>query len=91
MRFRCELRRAKQSTYIIKNEAIRIVSQGAYHNLLKPYGWLCSTSANASGERYDPVFAFQKADIVIEDARGLFEATPSRIHKLSRIKKRRIR
>lgn len=90
-RFKHELRRAKQSTYIIKNEAIRIVPQGPYHDLLKPYGWLCSTSANTSGERYDAAFAFQAADIIIEDARGLFEAAPSRIHKLNRIKKRRIR
>ncbi len=90
-RFKRELRRSKRTTYIIKNEALRIVSHGAYHDLLKPYGWLCSTSANASGTWYDATFAFSAADIVIEDAWGLFEAAPSRIYKLNRIKKRRIR
>jgi tRNA A37 threonylcarbamoyladenosine synthetase subunit TsaC/SUA5/YrdC len=90
-RFKREVRRSKRTTYIIKNEALRIVSEGAYHELLKPYGWLCSTSANASGAWYDAAFAFSAADIVIENSRGLFEAAPSRIYKLNRTKKRRIR
>jgi len=90
-RFKQELRRAKKTTYVVKNQAFRIVPEGPYHELLRPYGWLYSTSANASGQRYDPAFAHGSAAAIIEDARGLYETAPSRIYTLYRNKKRRIR
>lgn len=90
-RFKQELRRAKKTTYIVKNQAFRIVPKGPYHELLAPYGWLYSTSANASGQRYDPAFAHASAAVIIEDARGLYEDAPSRINLLNRKLKRRIR
>jgi len=89
--FKRELRRKAKTTYIVKGEAFRIVAEGAYHRLLSPYGWLYSTSANAAGERFDPAYAFAKADAVIEDGRGLFEDVPSKIYKLNTRQKRRIR
>jgi len=90
-RFKREVRRAAKTTYVVKNRAFRIVPEGSYHFILRPYGWLFSTSANAAGRRFDPAFAFEKADAVIEDARGLYEDTPSNIYKLNNRKKRRIR
>ncbi|MHC3995626.1 hypothetical protein ACXWTF_12445 [Thiomicrolovo sp. ZZH C-3] len=90
-RFKREVRRKTKTTYIVKGQAFRIVPEGGYHHLLRPYGWLYSTSANAAGGRYDPAYAAEKADIVIEDARGLYEAIPSTIYKLNHCKKRRIR
>jgi len=90
-RFRRELRRTKKTTYVVKNQAFRIVAEGPYHSLLKPYGWLFSTSANAAGERFEPAYAAANADVIIEDARGLFEDVPSRIYRLSKHIKRRIR
>lgn len=90
-RFKRELRRTQKTTYIVKRQAFRIVSQGAYHNFLRPYGWLYSTSANPSGGRFEAAYAIEHADMVIEDGRGLFEDAPSQIFKLNPIKKRRIR
>jgi len=89
--FKQELRRAVKRTYVVKGQAIRIVATGAYHTLLRPYGWLYSTSANASGGRFKPGFALAQADCIIEDARGLFEDVPSNIYTISRTRKQRIR
>jgi len=90
-RFRRELRRGKRTTYVVKGEAFRIVGAGDYHRLLAPYGWLYSTSANPAGARFDPAFARAQADVVIEDAGGLYEDVPSNIYKLNTKTKRRIR
>ena len=90
-RFKREARRREKTTYIVKGEAFRIVPAGSYHQLLRPYGWLYSTSANAAGGRFDAGYAFAKADAVIEDARGLYETAPSVIYQLNQQKKRRIR
>ncbi len=89
--FRRELRRKKRTTYVVKGSAFRIVSAGPYHDFLKPWGWAYSTSANASGHRFDEAFAREKADLVVEDRRGLFEAPPSAIYKINHRKKKRIR
>jgi len=67
------------------------VPEGPYHLLLAPYGWLYSTSANASGQRYDARYAFEHASLVVEDERGLFEDAPSAIFKLNKTLKRRLR
>ena len=90
-RFRREIRRAAKTTYIVKTEAFRIVSEGDYHRLLAPFGWLYSTSANAAGARFEADFARANADVVVEGARGLYETAPSAIYALGRKTKRRIR
>jgi tRNA A37 threonylcarbamoyladenosine synthetase subunit TsaC/SUA5/YrdC len=90
-RFKREVRRAKKRTYVVADRAFRIVSEGPYHELLVPYGWLYSTSANAAGQRFDPAFAHARAAAVIEDSRGLYEDAPSRIDRLNLKQKRRIR
>jgi tRNA A37 threonylcarbamoyladenosine synthetase subunit TsaC/SUA5/YrdC len=89
--FKRELRRRTKTTYIIKDTALRIVPDGHYHRLLRPYGWLYSTSANASGKRFDPVFANAVADIVVENSEGLYEDIPSSIFRLNHTKKQKIR
>ncbi len=90
-KFKREVRRNRQTTYIVKNRAFRIVAKGPYHHFLRPFGWLYSTSANASGERFDPAFARSRADITVEDSRGLFEAAPSQILRLGHQKKITVR
>lgn len=90
-RFKRELRRTAKTTYVVKGQAFRIVTGGSYHRVLKLYGWLYSTSANAAGERYDPAFALEKADVIIEDERGLYEDVPSNIYRINKKIKRRIR
>ena len=90
-KFKREARRKTRTTYIVKNRALRIVPDGPYHHFLHPFGWLYSTSANISGKRFDPAFARLQADIVVEDARGLFEAEPSQIFRLGQQKKITVR
>jgi tRNA A37 threonylcarbamoyladenosine synthetase subunit TsaC/SUA5/YrdC len=85
------LRRSKSTSYVIKNSAVRIVSEGLHHQLLTKYGWLYSTSANAKGASFEREFALTQADIVVEDHRGLFEGKASAIYKLHHKKIRRLR
>ena len=89
--YKREFRRSARTTYVIKSHAVRVIDEGAYHDLLRAYGWLYSTSANASGHGFDAAFATQSADIIIEDDRGLFEDVPSNIYRINHRKKRRIR
>ncbi len=85
------LRRSKSITYVINNIAVRIVSEGQHHQLLSKYKWLYSTSANEKGKTFEIGFAEQKADVIIEDERGLFEGTASNIYKINHKKIRRLR
>ena len=89
--FKKRLRRAKATSFVINNRAIRIVADGEHHRLLKKYGWLYSTSANAKGGSFERVFAEAHADIIVEDNRGLFEGEASSIYKLNHKKIRRLR
>jgi len=90
-RFKNSLRRAKNSTFVINNRAIRIVNSGEHHALLIKHGWFYSTSANAKGKSFEKVFAIQHADIVIEDSRGLYEGQASTIYKINNITRKQLR
>ncbi len=85
------VRNARKTTFIVKNQAFRYVSNPEHAALIRPYGWLYSTSANKSGERYDPSFCHHAADWIIEDYRTLHEAGASRIYKLGRTRLVRVR
>jgi len=89
--FRREARRRAKTTYIVKGKAFRIVAEGPYHDFLRPWGWAYSTSANPSGHRFDETFARERADLVVEDERGLYEAPPSHIYRINHHRKKRIR
>ena len=84
-------RRAKKTTFIIKNRASRVVKENPHLLVLQKYPWLYSTSANKSGYEFDKDFCIQKSDIIIEDSRGLRETAPSTLYKLSNTKRRKIR
>ena len=90
-KFKKHLRRAKGTSFVINNRAIRIVSTGEHHKLLKKYGWLYSTSANAQGKSFKSDFAQLHADIIIEDTRGLFEGKASNIYKINQTKLKQLR
>ena len=76
------VRRAKKTTFIVKNQAFRYVSDPSHAGLIASCGWFYSTSANPSGGAYDRNFCLQNADWIIEDDRGLSELAPSSIFKL---------
>jgi len=90
-KYKNSVRRSHAKSFVIDNKAIRIVSKGEHHRLLKSYGWLYSTSANAKGASFEREFALMQADIVVEDHRGLFEGKASSIYKLNHQKIKRLR
>ena len=90
-KFKNHLRRAKGTSFVINSKAVRIISTGVHHRLLKRYGWLYSTSANAKGASFERHFAERHADLIIEDARGLFEGSASNIYKINQTKRKQLR
>ncbi|MBU0631611.1 hypothetical protein KKA17_03110 [bacterium] len=85
------VRRASKTTFIIKERASRIVKDPLHLRVIKKFSWLYSTSANKSGSRFDKEFCLTKSDIIIEDARGFQEVTPSSLYKINSAKSRRLR
>ena len=85
------VRRAFQTTFILKNRASRIIKDKAHLKAVKRYKWLYSTSANQSGLTFDKECCVNKSDIIIEDKRGLHESSPSKLYKLNSVKIRRLR
>jgi tRNA A37 threonylcarbamoyladenosine synthetase subunit TsaC/SUA5/YrdC len=85
------VRHSRKTTFIVKNQAFRYVSDPEHAQLIRPYGWLYSTSANESTQAYDAEFCIAAADWIIEDYRGLHELSASHIYKLGSTRLRRIR
>lgn len=86
------VRRSVKTTFVYsKTYALRIVKWGEHANFLKHYSVLYSTSANKSGCVFEKSYAIKNADIICEDKRGFSEKTPSRIYKLYKYKKVRLR
>lgn len=91
--FRREIRRRRQVSYILGRggEGFRVVDWGPHGQFLKGKGWFYSTSANFTGKKFDRKWAEEKAEIVVEDWRGLTENNPSPIYQLGRKRKKRFR
>ncbi|GMB91985.1 N6-threonylcarbamoyl adenosine t(6)A37 modification in tRNA [Helicobacter ailurogastricus] len=83
--------RRLKATFIYKGQAFRVVQDPETLVFLKRLGIVFSTSANLSGQSHDPKIAFALADTIIEDRRGLAARSPSKIIKLGRSYKRRLR
>ncbi len=85
------VRTSKQTTFISKNRASRIINDTKHHDFLKKFGWFFSSSANQSSKDFEKNFALNIAEIIVEDARGLYESRPSSIIKLSQTRKVKLR
>lgn len=86
------IRRSAKITFVYPNKkAIRVVKDSLHVTFLSKIGWAYSSSANLTKKSFDLEFAQQKADIIVQDCRGLFEAAPSAIIRLGKNKKRRLR
>lgn len=83
LKYRTWFRHARKTTFVLKNQAFRYVSEEPHSSLISKYGWLYSTSANESGKHFDRRFCEEHSDIIIEDSRGLQEHEPSKIFKLT--------
>ena len=85
------VRHAKKTTFIINNQAFRLVTNNQHAHLIERYQWLYSTSANESNQPYSYTYCFEHADIIVEDKYGLYEASPSTLIKLHRKKRQKLR
>ena len=91
LKHRTWVRHARRTTFVIKNQAFRYVGGSQHARLVERYGWLYSTSANESGKGYDQAFCKEHSDLIIEDAQGLQECSPSKIFKLTSTQYKRLR
>ena len=86
-KFRSLVRRSRKTTFLYPNKkAIRVVKDDEHNQLLKKFDFLYSTSANENKKPFSLSYATDKADIMIETAKGFSEVTPSPIMILSKTK-----
>lgn len=85
------LRRSKKTTFIIKEQAVRVASFTTSSQILRQLTWCYSTSANQSGKSFCREYCSAKADIIIEDKHGLFETNASKLLKINNKKIMRLR
>ncbi|WP_180609529.1 Sua5 YciO YrdC YwlC family protein [Helicobacter pylori] len=89
--FKNFIRRSAKTTFIYPNsKAVRVV-RGRHGDFLKRFKTLYSTSANLTQCAYDKEIAFKLADVIVSDERGLFESSSSKIFRLYKDKKVRVR
>ncbi|GAA9043677.1 hypothetical protein HpHA136_14380 [Helicobacter pylori] len=89
--FKNFIRRSAKTTFIYPNsKAVRVV-RGRHGDFLKRFKTLYSTSANLTQCTYDKEIAFKLVDVVVSDERGLFESSSSKIFRLYKDKKVRVR
>ncbi|MCH9813162.1 MAG: Sua5/YciO/YrdC/YwlC family protein [Epsilonproteobacteria bacterium] len=86
------IRRQSKTSFLYQNQkAIRVVKTSFHGSFLKNFDYLYSTSANKHKSSYKRSYAFQKADIVIEDNKGLIEVKASKIFKLGKKRVQQLR
>ncbi|MDX9813375.1 MAG: hypothetical protein RBS91_01760 [Sulfurimonadaceae bacterium] len=90
-KYKSFVRRAKKTTFIVKQDSFRVAKNPNSSQILKNSPWFYSTSANLSGKKFDLDFAQAKADIIIQNIDGLKERDSSKIFKINNYKKIRIR
>lgn len=89
-RHKKRVRRAEKTTFIMPNgHSYRVIRDTHHLLLLNRLKWAYTTSANLSNAPYDETFAREKADVIVEPLTAAAE--PSRIVKLGKRTKKRIR
>lgn len=91
LKYHTWFRHARQTTFVVKNQAYRYVRQEPHASLIAKYGWLYSTSANESSKRFNRAFCEEHSDLIIEDSRGLQECPPSKIFRLTSTQYKQLR
>jgi len=91
-KFKKTVRRSSKTTFVYpNNKAVRVIKKGLHYNFLKKFTFLYSTSANKSGESFSLDFALKNTDIIVEDRRGFSEKKASKLIKLSKKLKKKLR
>lgn len=90
--YRKRVRRSCKTSFLYPNKkAIRVVRASSHARFLKRFDYLYTTSANKHKQVYDFTYAWNQADIVVEDNRGLYEGQASNILKLGKKRIQRLR
>ncbi len=91
MRLKTSLEEAlKPLLFTLILKLVRVV-KGRHGDFLKRFKTLYSTSANLTQCAYDKEIASNLADVIVSDERGLFESVSSKIFRLYKHKKVRVR
>jgi tRNA A37 threonylcarbamoyladenosine synthetase subunit TsaC/SUA5/YrdC len=90
-RYKKSFRRTTKTTFVIKNQALRIAPFSLHSQFFRDVSWYYSTSANESNKQFSRSFCEEKSDIIIENREGLYETESSKIYKINKKKKRRLR
>ena len=85
------LRRARKTTFIVKELAFRVSDDSLNSSLLREAKWNYSTSANEAGKNFKRDFCEEKTDIIIEDKNSLFEGSSSSLYRINSKKIKRLR
>jgi len=84
------IRNSKQTTFIYPNNlAIRVIKNNIHNNFLDKFNYCYSSSANKSGENFNIDFSIKNCDIIIFNKSDFKETSSSKIYKLN--KKRRVK
>jgi hypothetical protein len=91
--FRKKVRNSCKTTFIYPNGlSFRVVDKSSkFYDFIHKFGVLYSTSANKTATNFEKDFAFEGAEIIVEDKRGFYETTASSIIKLSKKNFKKIR
>jgi tRNA A37 threonylcarbamoyladenosine synthetase subunit TsaC/SUA5/YrdC len=91
-KYRKLIRNSSKSSFLYPNKkAVRVVKDIYHSRFLKEFDFLYSSSANRNREKFDLLYAKSKADIIIEDERGLYESEASNIFKLGKKRVQKLR
>ncbi len=90
-RYKKQIRRADKTTYIVKNSAFRVVQNSEHSEFLKSFKWMYSTSANKSGQDFEQSWCEEKADIIVYTQNAFESKSSSKIFRLHKRKKERLR
>lgn len=85
------VRRSKKTTFIVKGDSFRVAQTQLESAVLRALPWCYSTSANEAGKSFAREFCEANAQIIIEDAKGLFEGKASTLYKINATKIKRLR
>ncbi len=92
-KYRKLVRNTKKTTFIYPNQdSFRVIDKNSnYHNFIKKFSLLYSSSANKTKEKFSYKYAKNLANIEVIDKNGFYESSASKIFRLykKRVKKLR--
>lgn len=81
-----KIRRMKKTTFIFESrKSFRVVHDPMHNKFLSRFKSLYSSSANLHKERFNYNIAYNLANVVVIDKRGIYESSPSNIFKVRKI------